>query len=202
MNISDYKVLHLEQVHEGLELLGIESRNKYKIKDEAGNSVLYAAEVRTNIFGFLFRQILGHWRKFDVKFFTNDRREYLVAHHPFRFFFQRLVVRKPNGELIGAIQQRFSVIYKEFDLENSKGEIICEMKALRWKLWTFPISRREKQLAIISKKWSGFLSEAFTDRDNFTIKFESENLTDSEKQLILTTAIFIDLQYFEKNAND
>ena len=202
MNIEEHENLLIKQVREGFELLGIETRNKYQILDIDGNLVCYAAEERKNIFDFFFRQILGHWRRFDIKFFTESREEYLLAHHPFKFVFQRLVVRKPNGEPVGSLQQRFSVFYKEFDLENSRGEIIAEMKAARWRLWTFPILRRGQELARISKKWSGFLSEVFTDRDNFVVNFSSENLSEAERQLILASAIFIDLQYFENRARD
>ena len=69
--------------------------------------------------GMIFRQILGHWRKFDIHFFGPDRQPYMIAHHPFRFFFQRLEVTTPDGKFLGAVQQRFAIFRKRFDIENA-----------------------------------------------------------------------------------
>lgn len=190
----------MQQIFEGFELLGFETRNKYRVSDEAGRSIGFAAEERKGIFDFFFRQILGHWRKFTIRFFSQDRSEYLVAHHPFRFFFQRLEVSEPSGELIGSIQQRFSILYKLFELEDSNGKILAEMKSPIWRIWTFPIKRNGLERGLISKKWGGLLSEAFTDKDKFRVSFTDSGLSIEERKLMLAASIFIDLQYFEKKS--
>lgn len=202
MKIDPKGIVQVQQVFEGFELLGYETRNKYKILDESGKLLGFAAEQQKGFFNFLFRQVLGHWRKFDVHFFDENRSEFLIAHHPFRFFFQRLEIRRPEGKLLGALQQRFAIINKKFDLEDNRGETLFEMRSPFWKIWTFPFYRRGNEVARISKKWSGLLSEAFTDRDNFIVQFEDQNLGVDEKHLILATSVFIDLQYFEKKANN
>ena len=70
-----------------------------------------------------------------------------------------------------------------------------------WKIWTFPFMRHEREVAKIEKKWSGFLSEAFTDKDKFLVSYNDQSLSEDERKVILAASIFVDLQYFEKKAD-
>jgi uncharacterized protein YxjI len=67
-----------------------------------------------------------------------------------------------------------------------------------WRLWTFTFTKHERSVADVQKKWSGLFSEVFTDRDNFVLSFYDQDLNPSDRLLILSAAMFIDLQYFEK----
>lgn len=202
MKLEKQKLIQIHQIFEAFELMGFETRNKYKVLDEAGIQIGYAAEKRKGVLDMFFRQILGHWRRFDIYFYTNDRKEYLLAHHPFRFFFQRLNVTKPTGELIGGLQQRFSILYKAFDIENAQGNVIATMRSPIWRIWTFPIVKNGQEVGKVGKKWSGLLSEIFTDRDQFAVSYQNPGLSLEERQIMLAAAIFIDLQYFEKKARN
>ena len=70
-----------------------------------------------------------------------------------------------------------------------------------WKLWTFPFIAGGAEVASVKKKWSGILSEAFTDRDNFQVEFHTEDLPNDQRKVILAAAIYIDLMYFEKKSS-
>ncbi|MBF0297417.1 MAG: hypothetical protein HQK51_01780 [Oligoflexia bacterium] len=198
--------IKIKQILEHFEIFGIETRNKYQFMDEKNSPIAFAAE-QSKGFGFMIlRQILGHWRSFKISFFDNERKEIFSAYHPFRFFFQRIEVYNNNEQLLGAIQQRFSIFYKKFDIEGPRGNVILTMSSPIWRIWTFPILRGDREVAKIEKKWSSFLKEAFTDADNFLLSFLSNNsltlaLSIEEKKILLASAIFIDLQYFEKKAN-
>jgi len=197
-DLTQTKTVLIRQVHELGEWFGFETRNKYQIMDQEKVVIGYAAEQQKGILGFIFRQYLGHWRKFDVHFFTATRELALIGHHPFRWFFQRVEVRDANEKFIGAIQQRFSILTKRFDIENERGITIMEVSSPLWKLWTFTFMHRGSKIAEVKKKWSGFLSEAFTDKDNFSVEFIPTTMTASEKILVMSSSIFIDLLYFEK----
>jgi hypothetical protein len=54
----------------------------------------------------------------------------------------------------------------------------------------------------VKKEWSGLLTEAFTDADRFQLTFESRSLSADERALLLASAIFIDLTWFEQNATE
>lgn len=141
---------------------------------------------------------LGHWRRFDIAFFDGARQEAFRAHHPFRFFFQRLEVSS-GGRLVGALQQRFAFFTKRFDVLDANGNVVFEMKSGLFKLWTFPFFRGGQQVAVIEKKWGGSLTELFTDKDSFRVVFDP-SLTAEQRMLVLAAAVFVDLQYFERKA--
>lgn len=201
MELLKHSKLFIRQTHEVAEWFGFESRNKFQIMNESGQPVAFAAEQQKGIFGFLLRQMLGHWRSFDIHFYNSERQEFMIAHHPFRFIFQRLEIRNMRGETLGAIQQRFGFITKKFDIHDRTGQVVLEVRSPLWKPWTFPFIHMGNEVASVRKKWSGGISELFTDRDNFLVDYQDMKLSEQLRQLILAAALFIDLQYFEKKAN-
>lgn len=190
--------LVVRQKRELAELLGFETRNKYVVSSAEGE-IGYAAEQQKGILGFLMRQLLGHWRTFNIAFFDLARRPLFTAVHPFRFFFQRLEVFTPDGNLVGALQQRWSWFSKRFDVLDAQGNLLMEMSSGFFRIWTFPFLKGGRQVGVIEKKWSGALSELFTDKDNFRIELTPE-LGTTERILMLAGAVFVDLQYFERKA--
>ncbi len=188
----------VRQKRELAELIGFETRNKYSISTEQGE-VAFAAEQQKGFLGLLMRQFLGHWRTFEIVFFGVDRQPLFRALHPFRFFFQRIEVYTPDGRLVGALQQRWSFFMKRFDVQDALGNLSLEMRSGFFRFWTFPFLRGEKQVGSIEKKWTGLLNEAFTDKDTFLVQM-TPDLKPDERILMLAAAIFVDLQYFERQA--
>lgn len=200
IDLTGHENLFVQQIREVAEWFGFETRNKYQILDANKNPVAYAAEQQKGFLGFLLRQFLGHWRVYSIHFFNPKREVVMVAHHPFRFYFQRLEIKDHSGRAIGALQKRFSILTKRFDVENANGQFLMEVSSPIWKFWTFPFYVGDKAVAHVRKKWSGVFSEVFTDRDNFHVEYNSQELNDTQKKLILAAALFIDLQYFENKA--
>lgn len=200
MKLAAEKVLLVAQKRELAELIGFETRNKYAVTAEDGRDFAYAAEQDKGWLGFLLRQFLGHWRVFDIHFFEPDRRPALIAHHPFRWLFQRLEVSAPDGRRLGALQQRFSLLSKRFDVEDGQGRVVMTVSSPLWSPWTFPFAKAGATVATVAKKWTGLLAESFTDKDRFRVEFSDPALPEDERRLVLAAALFIDLQYFEKKA--
>ena len=188
------------QRRELAELFGIETRNKYSIEAN-GAPFAFAAEQGKGGLAFLARMFVGHWRTFEIHFFDNSRQLVLRVVHPFRFMFQRLEVSSAAGRMIGAIQQRFAIFSKRFDVTDATGRLLLSVRSPLWRPWTFSFERDGRELARVEKKWSGMLQEAFTDADRFRVAFESPELGLDERSLVLAAGIFIDLQYFEKKAS-
>jgi len=201
-NLMALKNIFVKQTHEIGEWIGFETRNKYQIQDEQGRTIGFAAEQQKGIFGFLLRQFVGHWRTFEIHIFNDVRQKLWVAKHPFRFFFQRLELNDASGKFLGAIQRRFAILSKRFDVEDAQGRVILKVRSPIWKIWTFPFLRDGREVAVIRKKWSGILSEALTDRDNFMIEFKDDKLNQNERSLMLAASLFIDLLYFERKASN
>ena len=188
------------QRRELAELIGIETRNKYVIEAN-GLPIGFAAEQGKGAFSFFARMFFGHWRSFEIHFFDQARQLVLRALHPFRFFFQRLEISAADGRQLGAIQQRFALLSKRFDVLSTSGQLLLTVSSPIWRPWTFAFDRQNRTLARVEKKWSGLLREAFTDGDRFRISFEPAELTLDERSLVLAAAVFIDLQYFERKAD-
>lgn len=194
--------LKIYQRKELVELIGYESRNKYEITTFNGETIAFAAEDGKSLLAILLRQFLGHWRTFEIHFYNSEREPLFVAFHPFRFYFSRLEITDHSGRWIGALQKRFSLLTKKFDLEDNEGHVFLTVASPLWRIWTFEFKTLSGRVAAtIKKKWSGLLKEAFLDADNFELHFNAPNLSDDCKKTLLAAAIFIDLMYFEKRAS-
>ncbi|MCB0394941.1 MAG: hypothetical protein KDD25_10295 [Bdellovibrionales bacterium] len=199
--LSHQKSLLIRQKFEMAELFGFETRNKYSIESEDGVSIGFAAEQQKGFWGLIFRGFFGHWRRFDIFIFDSERNKIATLHHPFRWFFQRIEVRDQRNQLIGSLQQRFSILSKNFDVEDAFGRAVMTVRSPVWKFWTFVFKRGPQEVGRVEKKWSGLLNEVFTDRDHFRVSF-SPSVSDSNSRLLqLSAGLFVDLQYFEKRAS-
>ena len=79
---------------------------------------------------------------------------------------------------------------------DAQGRLLLEMRSGLFKVWTFPFFRGDEEVARIEKKWSGLLTEVFTDADRFRIVLGGR-VSPLERRLLVAAAIFVDLQYFE-----
>ena len=109
---------------------------------------------------------------------------------------QELEVSSPPGTTIGKIEQQWSIIYPKFLVKDQMGEPVlkiegpfctcsCFCNDVEFKItsvqtgeqvgrardWTGFKSMIFGQVGLITKQWTGFGKEAFTDADNFGISF-------------------------------
>jgi uncharacterized protein YxjI len=194
------QTITIRQLVEYAEWFGVETRNKYSIESTDGQQIGYASEQEKGFFGFWMRQSLGHWKNFEVLIYNAQRQPILRAVHPFRFIFQRMEVHDTHGRPLGALQQRFALFFRRFDLTLADGRTAMKATCPFWAPWTFRFTKDRTETAIIKKKWSGFVKEAFTDADNFRLQFSDSSLTADERLLLLVAAIYIDVKYFERKA--
>ncbi len=198
--VADSKKLKVQQVWEGFEIvLNWETRNKYRIMNAAGDPIAFAAEQSSGLAGTIMRQVLGHWRTFNIFVFNQQKQQILDLHFPFRWFFKALIVKTHHGQIIGRLEQRFSFIYKKFDVLDPHGKLIATIKSPLWKMWTFDFQYGSRKLGDVQKKWAGIFGELFTDKDNFEVNFADPNLSPELKALMLATCLMVDIVYFENN---
>lgn len=202
MQLSNRQNVWIVQRKELAELFGFETRNKYVILSEDQQPIGYAAEQGKGLLGLLMRYIFGHWRRFEIQIFDNDRQLIMRAVHPFRWIFQRLEVVDAQGKFLGAVQQRFSILTKSFDVTGAQGQLLFEVRSPIWKIWTFPFDRQGVTAANVLKRWGGLIKEAFTDADRFLINYALPSMPEDERRLVLAAGLFIDLQFFERKANN
>ena len=104
-----------------------------------------------------------------------------------------------DGRKLGAIQQRFAVLKKSFDIEDSSGRTVLRVRSGLLRPWRFDLERNGRAVARVQKRWSGALSEVFTDRDTFQLTFD-QAAREEERLLVLAAALFVDLRYFERKS--
>lgn len=192
----------IRQRYEMAEFFGFETRNKYEIASEQGLPIAYAAEQQKGILALIARHFFGHWRRFDILFFTPQRQNFMRGHHPFRFFFQRMEIYGPQNQKLGALQSRFAVFSKRFDIEDALGNVVMSVRSPFFNFWKFEFQKHHRVVATVTKKWSGLLTEIFSDKDNFRLEFQDSNTSEIERRLLLAAALFVDLQYFERKASN
>ncbi len=192
---DEFNIRQLKQV---AELFGLESKNRYEVLDHRNSTLGYVLEKGQGVGDTIGRQLLGHWRRFELIFFDRHHQQTARAVHPFSWWFQRLTLHDQTNREIGTLQQKFSLLNRRFEFQHPTGEVVWEVDSPMWKPWTFPIMSLEgHEVASIKKQWSGATKELITDSDNFKISLYNQKLSDEERLLILAAGIFIDLNYFE-----
>lgn len=192
-------VLHIRQKKELIELFtDFETKNQYEILDDKGKTFGYAAEEGNSAARFFLKAM----RPLDLHITDSKGREQLIIHKRFAFFRPEYDVMTGN-QVFAKIKTRFRISRGRFDVFDSKGNWIyrCESKFTHW--WTFNVFKvsdnivLDQEVSTITKKWSGFGTEAFTEADTFHVDFGS--VTGKDRNIILALAFAVDLSYFEKS---
>lgn len=180
-------------------MLGFETKNKYRILDEDMEPIAYAAEESIGMMAAVSRAFFKHFRSFVINIYSHERELMYKAKFPFRWFFKTLHLEDSNGKSMGSLQQRFAFFYKKFDVFDSNGRIVARVKSPLFKMWTFEFEFRNRKIGTIQKKWSGALTEIFTDKDNFIVSFSQPDLTLELKATMMAACLMVDIVYFENN---
>jgi len=180
-----------------MELFSLNARNEYEIVNTRGRIIGRASENQSGLVGFMARTFLGPWRTFEIHVRDSRHRLVAIGKSHFRFILNRFEILDAQGNYLGAIEQRWSLFYKAFDITDSRGRYILRMTSPYWNPWTFPLTRGSHELARVTKKWSGIFAEVLTDKEQFAVEFHSSKLNASERILLVFCAIFVDVMYFE-----
>uniref|UniRef100_A0A2M4AMB1 Phospholipid scramblase n=1 Tax=Anopheles triannulatus TaxID=58253 RepID=A0A2M4AMB1_9DIPT len=200
-------------VHQKVELLeaftGFETANKYTVKNTLGQKVYWAAEDT----GCCNRMCCGAARAFDMKVLDTYQNEVLHFNRPLRcsscWFpccLQTMEVTAPPGNVIGYVEQDWSILTPQFSIKDQNGETVLKISG---PFCTFSIcgdvefevlSTNGTQVGKISKQWSGLGRELFTDADHFGINFPMD-LDVRVKATLLGALFLIDYMFFEKSGN-
>ncbi|XP_050995938.1 phospholipid scramblase 2-like [Acomys russatus] len=201
----DHIVIH--QQFEFVEaILGIETANKYKIKDKLGQKVYYAVEESS----FFTRLCCGDYRPFSMSILDNSGHEVIALKRPLRCdsclfpcCLQKIEVQAPPGVPIGYITQTWHPCQPKFTVQNEKKQAVlriigpCVTCSCGGNV-DFEIKSLDEKTVVgrISKHWSGFLKEILTDMDNFGIQFPLD-LDVKIKAVMLGACFLIDFMFFE-----
>ncbi|KAH0812654.1 hypothetical protein GEV33_010136 [Tenebrio molitor] len=190
-------------VHQKIELLevvtGFETNNQYNIKNSLGQQVYFAKEDTD----CLTRNCCGPIRPFDMKIFDNFRNEVIHLYRPlacnnccFPCCLQSIEVSAPPGNLIGVVQQEWSLCIPIFSVKNANYETVlriegpfCTISCCGDVDFEVTAIDGETQVGKITKQWSGLVREMFTDSDHFGVTFPID--LDVKMKAVLLGALFL-----------
>ena len=197
--LSSISGLVVRQLKEWGEILsGFETRNRYSISDESGRNLYLAAEEAGSP---LIRWFLKALRPFTIAVLTEDGQEVLRVARPFRFYFHRAEVVGLQGQPMGVIERRFSLLRRVYSFLDRSGAEIYQLFGPVLHPWTFKIRKDGVECGKITKKWGGLMKEGFTDADSFGVMFPADGDVES-KALLLGAVFLIDFVHFENKGNN
>jgi len=209
-------------VHQKVELFeamtGIETKNKFVIKNSVGQQCFYAYEESD----FCMRICCGPDRGFMMHILDNTGKEVMRVVRPFKccggccwcadqeccsFNIQ---VEAPPGNLIGSIHQSKSCWVPWYEIRDASGNPVFNIKGpccvcpgpcctcdFPFEIFStgatggVPVGK-------ITKQWSGLTKELFTDATNFSVTFPND-LEVKMKAVLLGATFLIDIMFFEHN---
>ncbi|XP_072944272.1 phospholipid scramblase 2-like isoform X2 [Epargyreus clarus] len=201
-------------IHQEIEVMeaifGYETNNKYTIKNSVGQKVYFAKEDTD----CCTRNCCGPSRPFDMKILDNFGNEVIHLYRPlacsgccFPCCLQTLEVYSPPGTLIGTIEQVWTICKPCYVVKDVNNDVLLKIKG---PICTcsclsdvdFDIYSKDGSMEVgkITKQWSGFLREMFTDADNFGVRFPMD-LDVKVKALLLGATFLIDFMFFEHSQN-
>lgn len=197
--LSSIGALVVSQQKEWGEIVtGFETRNRYSVSDQSGRQLYMAAEEAGSS---LVRMVLKASRPFKIAVLNEGGQVVLQVMRPFRWFFHRAEIVGSQGEPLGAIEKRFSVLRRTYSVFDSSGEEVFQLFGPILRPWTFQIKKDDVEYGKITKKWSGLLKEGFTDADNFGVIFPADWHV-KMKALFLGAVFLIDFVHFENKGNN
>ena len=176
---------------------GFETKNKYVISDATGNRLYLAAEEAGST---LLRWFLKALRPFTIAVLAENGQVILRIVRPFRFYFHSADVVDSQGQTIGKIERRFSLVRRIYSVLDRSGKEVFQLFGPFLHPWTFQIKNEGIEYGKITKKWSGLLKEGFTDADNFGVMFPVD-WDVKLKALFLGAVFLIDFVHFENKGN-
>ncbi|OWK06055.1 PLSCR5, partial [Cervus elaphus hippelaphus] len=155
-----------------LVILGTETANKYEIKNSLGQRLYFAVE-ESICFNRTFCSTL---RSCILKITDNSGQEVITVNRPLRCnscwcpcYLQELEIQAPPGSIVGYVAQKWDPFLPKFTIQNANKEDILKIVGPCATCGCFGDVDFELTIGKISKYWSGFVNDVFTNADNFGI---------------------------------
>lgn len=184
---------YIKQHKEMIEaVIGWEKENRYSVIDGNQRTLATATEASS----WVTRMFLKGLRPFEMAVSDPTGAPLMFLKREFAFFLHRLEIRDQDNRPIGAIQRTFSLLNREYTIEDAAQRTLFQITGPFWWPWTFYIMQNGAQKGVISKKWSGFLRESFTDADNFSVTCPAQ-WDGNIRKLLIAATLLIDFIHFE-----
>ncbi|XP_056354825.1 phospholipid scramblase family member 5-like [Oenanthe melanoleuca] len=207
LNQLDQIIIH-QQVELLEAVLGREPCSKYEIKNGLGQRVYVAEEEN----GCCDRRLCAPARAFTMRVADRGGREVMRVLRPLRCsscccpcFLQQLEVQSPPGTIAGYLVQNWDPFLPKFTIQNQSKEDVLKIigpcvTCGCFEDVDFEVKTLNEMTTIgkISKYWSGFVNNVFTNTANFGIQVPVD-LDVRIKAVIIGACFLIDLMFFENS---
>ena len=194
-DLTRYPELVIRQQVEQIEIFTpFETANRYSVHTSDGAQLMYAYEES----GDISRQFAGSHRALSIHVVDTDSRPVLHASRDFFWFRSHLRV-DADGRRIGALNRVFG-LGRKLAIVDSGDQEITRLTSGLFRPHTFIASGAGGEIARVTKQWSGFGREMFTDADTFVVQFTDASTDNDFRLLMLASAFAIDLDFFENQS--
>jgi len=195
---------------------GWQENNRYVIRNSAGQQIFYAFESTDNC----MRMCCGSSRGFTINVVDNLNQAVLRFSREFKcgagccwcagicdFATHSVTVETPAGEVLGFIRQQTSLYKPYYDLLDSASNKVLQIEG-PYCIFNGPMAPCDNEFDVqsldgktqvgkVCKEYSGFIQEAFTNADNFSISFPVD-MSVKMKAVLLGALFLIDFMFFEQ----
>ena len=194
-DLTRYSELVIRQQIEQMEIFTpFETANRYSVHSSDGAQLMYAYEES----GDISRQFAGSHRALSIHVVESDGAPVLQASRDFFWFRSHLRV-DADGRRIGALNRVFG-LGRKFALVDQNDREITRLTSGLFRPHTFIAQSASGEIARVTKQWSGFGREMFTDADTFVVQFTDGSTDNDFRLLMLASAFAIDLDFFENQS--
>jgi len=176
-----------------------EMRNQYTLTDEAGQQIGTVEQVDQSKLTFVVRLLSDLDLALPVTLVVSDAegRPALRLHKP--WFRYAVTVSDDEGAVLGRIAKRIRLGKAKLTVTGPDGEPVGELRAQNWRARDFRLEDGSgHEVARVTKKWRGLLTEAITDADSYAVTFEPE-ADERTRSLALGAALSVDLTMKQKD---
>ena len=167
--------------------------NCYKVFNNKGNEI-GSVNQKISVGQKLLRLLLNkNMLPFQLEIKDSNGNLQTSISRGWTFFMSTILIDDSKGNNIGSIKQKFKLFKPTFKIYNKSEQLVAEITG-DWKAWNFQIKDSyNKPIGTISKKWNGAMKEIFTTADKYNVDINSNFTNISNKILILSSAITIDM---------
>ena len=195
-DLTRYPELVIRQQIEQMEIFTpFETANRYSVHTSDGVQLMYAYEES----GDMTRQFAGSRRPLSIHVVESDGSPVLKASRD--FFWIRSHLRVSVDDIhIGTLNREFG-LGRKFSLVDANDREITRLTSGLFRPHTFIAKNAGGgEIARVTKQWSGFGREMFTDADTFVVQFTDGSTDNDFRLLMLASAFAIDLDFFENQS--
>lgn len=166
---------------------------EFKVFDQEGEEIGYIRQRLSPGHKFIGLILGKAMMPFILEIVDKENNLVAVIKRGWTFFMSEIIVTDGHHNTLGFIKQKWALLKASFHIMDANKNKIAEIKG-DWKGWNFVIAKTDgSPIGTINKKWAGAMKEVFTNADNYNVSIKEEYQENTDKIVVVSTAITIDM---------